>query len=781
MKYLNLLIIFVFLSLAGWSQGTDTAIAPKPPAEISIFTGNDTITKNDYLLSLERLFQTLNKASVLAEPVPNILQISDKINDDDSAIAIIKDRLNMNDRTLNMRNLQMFGIILKQINKNSLSFAKQLNQYDSILNDYKLQIVQLKKDSLVRKVLHEASLKDSFKTQLTQLAKKWKKTDSIIKSVGLLVHNNQARTSDNIITTDEMQLQVKSMIQSTGSRIFGKESFYLWQFRKWKTDRAISTEFKKSVASERKITQYYFSHTHNLFLLLFMCGLVFYFWVFYNFKSLEKRNKLDAVSSFNFKYIKPHPVFASLIFMFNLAPLFDLDAPFIYIATIEFFIMLTLTYVFWRRLSKQLFFLWILFILLFLSQSALRYLGLPFYFNRWILFFLNSFSVLLGLYAFFNYRKKHRERKMLIATGILYTLFNFFAVVCNLFGRVTLMQIFGSTGIYAFIQTAGLLVFIHAVTEAVMLQIQSSRIRKEYGVEFDHASIARGVRRIVIFFSVVIWIIVFATNLNIYSVVWGQISDVLSTSRSIGSFKFTYGGLILFALILWIANFLQKYIGYFFGEIGEDVILDNRATGSKLMILKLILLIVGFLLAIAASGLALDKITVILGALSVGIGLGLQNIVNNFVSGIILIFDRSLHIGDSVEIGANKGRVKQISMRSSTLLTPEGAEVIIPNGTILSGTFINWSLNENFIRVELTFTVNKISKQMREEIIQIVGNLPDVSKEKEPEIFINTVTSDATQMKVYFWCDDFNQRELARSEAFTAISQYLKEKEVKIS
>jgi small-conductance mechanosensitive channel len=257
--------------------------------------------------------------------------------------------------------------------------------------------------------------------------------------------------------------------------------------------------------------------------------------------------------------------------------------------------------------------------------------------------------------------------------------------------------------------------------------------------------------------------------------------EVLSTVRSIGSFKFTYGGLILFVLILWAANFLQKYIGYFFGDIGDQIIFDNKGPGSKLMIIKLILLVVGFLLAVAASGLAIDKITVILGALSVGIGLGLQNIVNNFVSGIILIFDRTLHIGDSVEIGGSKGRVKQISMRSSTLLTPDGAEVIIPNGTILSGTFVNWSLNENYIRVDLTFTVDKTSKEMREEILQIVKTLPDVVKEKEPEIFINTVTSETTQLKVYFWCEDVTKRELSRSEVYNAVSKYLTDKGVKIS
>lgn len=779
MKFFPFIIIFLFGSAVVFAQNDTNQ--PKRPPEVSIFSNTDTVTRNDYLLSIERVFQTLNKASVLSEPVPNILVMRDDLDDDDSAIVIIKDRLNMNDRSLSMRNLQMFSIILKQIDKNSTSYARQLNQYDSIVNGFKNQILDLRKDTLIRKILRDPALRDSFRTQLLQLRTKWKKTDSLIKTVSLLVHNTQARTSDNLITADELQLQVKTLTQTTGSRIFGKESFYLWQFPKTRKDKTISTEFKRSVSSERKITNYYFANTHNLLLLLLLSGLIFFFWIFYNFKSLKKRGKTDSIKEFNFRYINPYPVFASLVLMLNLAPLFDLDAPFIYIATIEFLLMATLTYSFWKRLPRKLFYLWLIFIVLFLLQSLTRYLGLPVYFNRLLFFILNGLSVLLGLYALINNEKEYRQHRFLILTAGLYTLFNFLAVVCNLFGRVTLMQIFGSTGFYAFIQTAGLLVFIHAVTEAFLLQVQSSRVRKEYTNGFNHQEVATRIERIVVFFSFVIWLVVFATNLNIYNPLSGYIGDILSKVRSIGSFKFTYGGVILFVLILWAANFLRKYIGYFFGEMGDEEIFDNKGPGSKLMILKLVLLVVGFLLAIAASGLAIDKITVILGALSVGIGLGLQNIVNNFVSGIILIFDRTLHIGDTVEIGSNKGRVKQISMRSSTLLTPEGAEVIIPNGTILSNNFVNWSLNENYIRVDLTFTVDKSSKEMRQEIMTIMKSLPDVVKEKEPEIFINTVTSESTQLKVYFWCEDVTKRELARSEAYTAISKYLRDKGVKIS
>jgi len=772
----TLLSLFLYFGVAAQKDSVHLSVTTP---ELSIFSSNDSITRNDYLLSIEKVFQTLNKAAVLSQPVPTILGIGQDLNTDDSAISFIKDRLNGNNTALNIRNLQMFNIILKQINKNSKSYARKLNQYDSILDGFRNQIAELRKDSLLRRVLRDSSLRASFQPELSQLRTKWQKTDSLIKQVNLLIDNTLARTSANAITTDELVLQTQNLMASTGSRIFSKESDYLWQFKKGSRE-SFSNEFHRPIHSERKITNYYFSHTHNLFLLLLLCGLIFFFWIFYNFKSLKKRDKISTIEQFNFRYINPVPVFASLVVMLNLAPLFDLDAPFIYIATIEFLMMLTLTYSFWKRLPRKIFYLWVIFILLFLSQSVLRYIPLPVYFSRWISFIINTLCVLLGLYTLSAYKEKYKQRRFLILTAYLYVFFNFLAAVCNLFGRVTLVEIFGSTGTYAFIQTAGLVVFIESVTEAFLLQIQSSRMRKEYTSDFDDEEISKGIKRMIVFWAFIIWLIVFATNLNIYNSISAAITDVLSTNRSIGSFKFTYGGVILFVLILWAANFVQKYIGYFFGDIGDEALFNSKGERSKLMVVKLILLIAGFLLAVAASGLAIDKITVILGALSVGIGLGLQNIVNNFVSGIILIFDRTIHIGDTVEIGDKKGRVKQISMRSSTLLTADGAEVIIPNGSILSKDFVNWSLNENDIRVELDFNVSKISKDIRGAIMKIIKSSPHVVAEKEPEILINTVTSESTKLKIYFWCDNVNLREVTRSEVYSAISAFLEEQQIKI-
>ena len=782
MKYFFVIIFSIFSSNYVSAQINDSANLVREPSGFSFFTNEDTLTENDYLLSIEKIFQTFNKATVLSQSVPAITAIQRSLNVDDSAINIIKNRLSVNDRELNVRNLQMFSIILKQINKNAKSSAFQLKQYDSILNGFKKQILELQKDSIIKNIFKDPELTRRFQAQLVQLAPKWQKTDSVIKRLSFLIDNTLTRTSNNTITTDELLLQAENLKRTTGSRAFSKERRYLWETKQSLKEEESTANFESNIADEKKITDYYFSHTNSRLLLLLFIGVLFSAWVLYNFRSIRSHNKMNTLVAFKFRYLYPLPLFASLIVMLNLAPLFDLDAPFIFIATIEFLLMLLLTVSFRKRLPRHLFYLWLVFIGIFLVQSFSRYFGLPIYINRLLLLILNILSVLLGLYVILRFRTKFPQHKFLILSAGIYALFNFFAVISNLFGRITLMQILGSTGTYAFIQTASLLVFIGVIKEAVLLQIQASRIRKGYPDKFKFRKISETISKLVVFWSVIIWLIVFATNLNIYNFLSQNIGEFLSETRHIGNFSFTFGGIILFSAIMWASNFLQKYISYFFGDVGDISVFNSKSKGSRLMVFRLILLVAGFLMAIAASGLAIDKITVILGALSVGIGLGLQGIVNNFVSGIILIFDRSLRIGDSVEIGDKKGRVKEISLRASKLVTVEGAEVIIPNGEILSKNFINWSLGNNAIRADVTFTVDKAvdATELRNAIMDTIKASPELLAQREPEIFNNTITSESTQLVVYFWCKDVRKREEARSRIYQSIFDHLQSKEIHI-
>jgi small-conductance mechanosensitive channel len=415
---------------------------------------------------------------------------------------------------------------------------------------------------------------------------------------------------------------------------------------------------------------------------------------------------------------------------------------------------------------------------------GIRLLGLPIHLQRWGEFIIDTGSLVVALIYLFGKERMTGQHRLIYAAVGLYALFNLLAIVCNLFGRVTLAQICGGTAVYTFAQTISLAVFVRIVVESFLLQIVASRVRKGYPETFDQALVTKSIRRVTFLLAIILWLIVFSTNLNLFDSINDLLTDFFGAQREIGSFSFTVGGLILFLGIIWLAHFLQRFIAYFFGDTGDDAAMDDKGQRSRLLVTRLVLLIGGFLLAVAASGLSVDRITVILGALGVGVGLGLQNIVNNFVSGIILIFDRPLRIGDTVEIKDKRGRVKEIGIRSSTLLTEDGAEVIIPNGDVLSNQIVNWTLSNNHVRVALSFTIEKPAHPETIEpdtIKEIVRHHPNVLDRRDPEVIVNTISSKSEELKVYFWIKDITRTAYTTGELKTSIYRHLDEKGIAVT
>ncbi len=139
--------------------------------------------------------------------------------------------------------------------------------------------------------------------------------------------------------------------------------------------------------------------------------------------------------------------------------------------------------------------------------------------------------------------------------------------------------------------------------------------------------------------------------------------------------------------------------------------------------------------------------------------------MSNFVSGIILIFDRPLQIGDSVEIGEQRGKVREIGLRSSILQTREGAEVIIPNGDLLSQPIINWTLSNAQQRLELAYRLGTTDlEEASGKVKELVLSSPFIYPLREPQVLFTKMDEQGVELKVYCWCVDTTKVEEAKSD-----------------
>ena len=741
----------------------------------SLFADSAKLTSSDYQEHIENTYMVLNNIENKGELGLQINTITMKLKDADSILFVLKDNVLNNSGALNLRNLQVFRTLLQNIQTDLKEHRTILDSTDNKLTALKGSLKVLRNDTVLRQLIRDSVIRKQFAAQLKDLRGVWlSSTGTLKKSLGI-INRLQTHTSSSMITTVQLLDKVNNLLTTSSIRIFGKEYNYLWEKDTISLTANARSSFGKAYQGEKKALNYYFKDTGNKRLFLLLIGTLFFVWIYRNIRILKKRNAVESVSQMNFIYLPSGYIVSAFVVMFTIAPLFDLHAPSTYIESMQFFLMIILTVICWKKWPRELFRYWIVMVVLYLCFSFTHHLSDPGFWQRFLLILLNVFSFIFGLLFLSKMRQHLHLKGFLRFVIILHNVMNVLAVIFNIWGRVSLAQILGNTAIFSFMQAIGLAVFSQICVEAILLQIVASRVKRGHTGAFEYEHVLKSFRRLILFLVVVLWLIVFTTNLNIYTSLLGGLTDFLKASRSIGNASFTIGGILLFFFIIWVAHLLQRYVGYFLGDTDTEEDINDKGQRSRLLVTKLILLCLGYLLAVAASGVPVDKITIVIGALGVGIGLGLQNIVNNFVSGIVLIFDRPLQIGDVVEIGDRAGKVREIGLRSSTLLTSEGAEVIIPNGDILSQKIVNWTLSNSQRRIEMDIAVGGSTDM--EVVSSAIKKAILVSKyvyqSREPQILFIKVNDDGFDVKAFFWISDMSKSGEAKSEILLFLHEKL--------
>ncbi|HTE24700.1 mechanosensitive ion channel domain-containing protein [Flavitalea sp.] len=746
----------------------------------SLFADSNTLTTSDYQLQIEKTFLALNNIENNGHLGPAITNIQKDLTESTNVLAVLKDNVRNNNNALNLKNLQVFKTLLQNIQQDLRKDRKLLDSNENKMVRLRSDLRQLITDTILRQVMRNDTLRDSFGTQLRDLRRAFVSTTRQVRESLTAINFLQTQTSSNSISTNQLLENITNLEASSAKRIFSKEYNYLWE-----ADTTVLTEqtkqsFEKVYEGEKKAMNYYFTDNgYKTFLLLFM-GLLFCLWLNRNIRYLRAHKDDHHLTGNEFEYLKFGVIPSALVVVFSIAPVFDLHAPSTYIETMQFLLLCVVTYLMYKKWSGRVFTRWlglgILFICFTLTGHAIE----PGFFQRSLLILLNISSILIARSFISSVGHTHHLKRFLRLAGYFHHALHLTSILCNISGRYTLAQILSNAAIFGITQAVGLAIFSKIWLESILSQMVASRLRNGLPATFEHSHVINSFSRPIKFLIGVLWLIVLTTNLNLYTAAYSSVLNILQKPRHIGSAYFTLGGIALFFMIIWLAHLLQKYIGYFFGDTGTDEDAQNKVQRSRLLIARLVLLCVGYLLAVTASGIPVDKITIVLGALGVGIGLGLQNIVSNFVSGIILIFDRPLQIGDLVEIGDKTGKVREIGLRSSTLLTQDGAEVIIPNGDLLSRQIVNWTLSNNQRRLELDLTVKGTDDMelVSSVIKNSIAESTFITKNRDPQILITKILDNGFSLKAFCWCADVTNSEPAKSELLLLLNAELKKHEL---
>ncbi|MBN1474479.1 MAG: mechanosensitive ion channel family protein [Syntrophaceae bacterium] len=206
----------------------------------------------------------------------------------------------------------------------------------------------------------------------------------------------------------------------------------------------------------------------------------------------------------------------------------------------------------------------------------------------------------------------------------------------------------------------------------------------------------------------------------------------------------------------------------------------RAAVGS---IMKYVVLTVGFIIILQTAGINLSSLTILFGALGIGIGFGLQNVINNFVSGLIILFERPIKVGDRIEVAGVAGDVIDISMRATTIVTNDNISIIVPNSQFISETVINWSHTDRNVRFNYPVGVSykEDPQVVKKVLLEVALDNPGVLKEPKPDVLFTEYAESAMMFNLRVWTREYIDRPgVLKSQLYYEISRRFREEGIEI-
>ena len=313
---------------------------------------------------------------------------------------------------------------------------------------------------------------------------------------------------------------------------------------------------------------------------------------------------------------------------------------------------------------------------------------------------------------------------------------------------------------------------VRVITGLVALALRIWPVRLLRMIEHHRDLLERRIHGLLVWLAFAFWVTRALDYVGLLGPAWMLGQSLLGAKLERGALSISVEDILAFVLTLWLAYLLSAFLRF---VLEEDVYpragLARGLSYALSSLLNYVLLTLGFLAGLAVLGLDLTKVTIMASAFSVGIGFGLQSVVNNFVSGLILLFERPIHVGDTIEAGEITATVRRIGIRSSVVRTWQGAEIIVPNAQLVTERVTNWTLSDRHRLIQLPVGVSYSAhpKKVMEMLETVAQAHPQVLGQPAPRAFFTGFGDSSINFELRAWTDQFDQWFQIRSELAAAV------------
>jgi small-conductance mechanosensitive channel len=402
-----------------------------------------------------------------------------------------------------------------------------------------------------------------------------------------------------------------------------------------------------------------------------------------------------------------------------------------------------------------------------------------------------TFEALLGIWLSYNYGLNRFKKESDNVAPFVRNVYALSIVLFALFIAALFSGLFGFVNLSVFLlkiaaKSATIVLVIYGIHKVLSIIIKSGceigKASKDNMLagywELIEKRLLQTLDVLAIFFAIKLIL----ESMEVYRSILRWLTDVLIYKIKIGTITLSLGGIIGMILIFMLTFFMANVFRILFEN--HNYIKNRISKGMSFAIsttIRYLIIIFGIVLGLAYAGIDLGKFGLMAGALGVGIGFGLQNIVNNFISGLILLYERPIEVGDTIEVGNLMGEVKSIGVRASRVRTYDGAEVVVPNGNIISNDLINWTLSDNKRRLDIRIGVAYGSdpNQVLKLLQQVAVNHNKVLIEPAPRPLFIEFGDSSLNFRLLCWVH-FEEGLGVKSEIFVDIYNALTEAGIEI-
>ncbi|MEO6832216.1 MAG: mechanosensitive ion channel domain-containing protein [Chitinophagaceae bacterium] len=729
-------------------------------------------TMPELIMKVASYTSTIDRTSFFLNRKFDVTQISLDLPDIEKRVSGFKRRLEERGSQMNLRSLNSGLIILKEI-------SRGLSSDQSVLTDYSRELTS--SNAEIKKILNDTfgnipSTDTILSEQIEDIHEEGRKLDVLQQKSISKVNLLRNRISLSLLQATDIISDMQYLTTALKLGMWGREQPPLLNIPidQYKSSFAESAglALKRSV----KIIGIYLNNNWNTVILGLLVFLFFTIWIGLNLRRIRLQENAQSVF-LPMHFLSKNLLVGCLMALFTYLPFFFGNAPMSLMHTLELLRLIALSWLLYPYLTERSKVLWIVLSVLWIVYAWDDLLIDSSFGERWELFIS---GIALGLICikilsskkpnFINLPESPVTKALLIFTLAQVTLSIYF----NITGRASLAKIFGVSAIQCLMLGISLKIFCTMVLEAIYLQSEAYQDSR-FSDFIDFKNMQDRFLRTLWILAILAFTFSLSRNLTLFDAMTNTLASVFNKTRSVGSMAFTFKSVAVFIFIIWISSTISGIINFFFGNNKTINTGKRNRIGSMMLLIRLATWTIGFSVAVAAAGVPVSKLSIMLGALGVGIGFGLQNIVNNLVSGIILAFERPLQIGDTIEVAGKIGVVKEIGVRSSKISNNEGADIIIPNGDLLSQHVTNWTLHDRQRRVEFTIGIPyQIDvKQVKLWIVQALAGNEKIMQDPAPSISLQQFGNAAIEIQIQFWINEIAEASSIRSNAMIAVYDVL--------